>query len=110
MDLFATRFKDKLPQFVSPVSDSLAWVVNALSLPWEDLDPYAFPPVAILGKVVEKLKDYLCNKIILIAPGWPNMPNWFWELVAMPVEPDPIEPAQSAQSVDSSIQPDPSQD
>ena len=48
---------------------------------WEGLDPYAFPPAAILGKVVEKLQDP-CNRLILIAPGWPNMP-WFWDLVAM---------------------------
>ena len=53
-----------------------------LSLSWEDLDPYAFPPAAILGKVVEKLQDYPCNRIILIAQGWPNIP-WFWDLVAM---------------------------
>ena len=46
------------------------------------LGPYAFPPAAILGKVVEKLQDYPCNRIILIAPGWPNMP-WFWDLGAM---------------------------
>ena len=59
-----------------------AWAVDALSLSWEDLDPYTFPPAAILGKVVEKLQDYPCNRIILIAPGWPNMP-WFWDLVAM---------------------------
>ena len=32
------------------------------------MDPYAFPPTAILGKVVEKLTDYPCRKIILIAP------------------------------------------
>ena len=51
-------------------------------LPWEDLDAYAFPPAAILGKVVEKLQDSPCKKIILIAPGWPNMP-WFWDLVTM---------------------------
>ena len=56
--------------------------VDALSLSWEELDPYAFPPAAILGKVVEKFQDYPCNRIILIAPGWPNMP-WFWDLVAM---------------------------
>ena len=80
--LFATRFNNKLPQFVSPVPDPQAWAVDALSLSWEDLDPYAFPPAAILGKVVEKLQDYPCNRIILIAPGWPNMP-WFWDLVAM---------------------------
>ena len=51
-------------------------------MPWEDLDAYAFPPAAILGKVVEKLQDSPCRRIILIAPGWPNMP-WFWDLVAM---------------------------
>ena len=31
----------------------VVWAANVLSLPWEDLDPYAFPPVAILGKVVK---------------------------------------------------------
>ena len=82
IDLFATRFNNKLPQFVSPVPDSLATAVDALSLPWEDLDAYAFPPVAILGKVVQKLLDSPGNRMILIAPGWPNMP-WFWDLVDM---------------------------
>ena len=82
IDLFATRFNHKLPQFVSPVPDSLAVEVDALTLPWEDLDAYAFPPIAILGKVVEKLLDSPCKRIIMIAPGWPNMP-WFWDLVTM---------------------------
>ena len=82
IDLFATRFNNKLPQFVSPVPDPKATAVDALSLPWEDLDAYAFPPAAILGKVVEKLQDTHCQRTILIAPGWPNMP-WFWDLVAM---------------------------
>ena len=70
---FATRF-NKLPHFVSPVPDFLVWAVDTLSLPWEDLDPCAFPPVAILGKVVAKLRDYPCRRITTIAPGWPNMP------------------------------------
>ena len=82
IDLFATRFNNKLAQYVSPVMDPQAWAVDALSLPWEDLDPYAFPPAAILSKVVEKLQNYPCRRIILIAPGWLNMP-WFWDLVAM---------------------------
>ena len=79
--LFATRF-NKLPVFVSPVPDPLATAVDALSLPWEDLNAYAFPPAAILGKVVENLQDSPCKRIILIAPGWPNM-LWFWDLVTM---------------------------
>ena len=79
VDPFATRFNYKLPQFVSMVPGRLAWAVDALGLPWEDLDPYAFPPVATFGKVVEKLQDYPYSRIILIAPWWP----WFWDLVAM---------------------------
>ena len=82
IDLFAMRYNHKLPQFVSPVPDPLAVAVDAVSLPWEDLDAYAFPPTAILGKVVEKLLDTPCRRLILIAPGWPNMP-WFWDLVTM---------------------------
>ena len=50
IDLFATRFNNKLPLLVSPIPDPLATAVDALSLPWEDLDTYAFPPEAILGK------------------------------------------------------------
>ena len=82
IDLFATRFNNKLPQFVSPVLDPLAVAVDALSFQWKDLDAYAFPPTAILGKVVEKLQDSPCKRIILIAPGRPNMPR-FWDLVTM---------------------------
>ena len=50
VDLFATTFYNKLPQFVSPVPDPQGWAVHTLSLSWEDLDPYAFPPAAVLGK------------------------------------------------------------
>ena len=43
--------------------------------------PHALPPVSILGKVVVKLREYQCKRI-LIAPGWPIM-LWFWELVVI---------------------------
>ena len=75
VDLFATRFNHKLPRFVSPVPDRSAWEVDALSLPWEDLDAYAFPPTALLHQVVTKLLDHGFRRLILIAPGWPNMPG-----------------------------------
>ena len=51
-------------------------------LVWENLDAYAFPPTAILGRVVEKLQDSPYQRLIIIAPGWPNM-TWFWDLVEM---------------------------
>ena len=71
IDPFATRFNNKLPLCHW---DLLARAVATISLPWEDLDVYAFPPAAIMGKVVAKLQDCPCKRIILIAPGWPNMP------------------------------------
>ena len=49
VDLFATRYNYKLPKFVSPVPDPTAWAVDPLSLPWQDLDAYAFPPVSLLS-------------------------------------------------------------
>ena len=80
-NLFARRF-NKLPLFVLPVPDPLATPLDALSLSWEDLDAYAFPPTAILGKCGEKLQDCPCKRIIVIAQGWPNL-AWFWDLVSM---------------------------
>ena len=47
-----------------------------------DLEPYAFSPLAILCKVVAKLRYYLFRRIILIGPGWPNIPL-FLDLVAI---------------------------
>ena len=80
IDLFATRFNNKLPLFVSPVPDSLATAVDALSLPWYNLDAYAFPPTAILGKVVEKLLDSPCNRVIPIA-SW--ISSWIKQTVIL---------------------------
>ena len=80
VDMFATKYNCKLAQYVSPVPDPNAWAVDALTVNWENLDMYVFPPVSLLGKVVSKLSDHLYKRVILIAPGWPNMP-WFWDLV-----------------------------
>ena len=85
VDLFATRFNHKLPWFVSQVPDQAAWAVDALSLSWEHLNAYAFPPVSLLPQVVSKIRDQGCHRMILIAPGWPNMP-WFWDLVDLSVQ------------------------
>ena len=76
------------PIYVSPVPDPNAWAVDALTVSWENLDMYAFPPVSLLGKVVSKLSNHLykrLKRVILIAPGWPNMP-WFWDLVELSSE------------------------
>ena len=56
-DLFAMRFNNKLPLFVSPVPDSSAWVVDAMSIPWDNLFLYAFPPLKLLPQVLFKIQQ-----------------------------------------------------
>ena len=72
IDLFATRFNNKLPLFVSPVLDPLATAVDALSLPWEDLDTYAFPPEAILGKWWRSYRTPHARESFLLLRGGPT--------------------------------------
>ena len=47
---------------MSPVPDSLAVAVDALSLQWEDLDAYAFPPAALLGQFKSRVSSLLYSK------------------------------------------------
>ena len=47
VDMFATKYKCKLAQYVSPVPDPSAWAVDALTVSWESLDMYVFPPVSL---------------------------------------------------------------
>ena len=53
-------------------------------LNWTNLSAYAYPPTALLHKVIQKIKQCHCL-IIIIAPGWPGMP-WFWDLVQLSTE------------------------
>ena len=81
VDLSPTSLNTKLPLYVSPIPDPQAWVVDVLNIPWKNLDAYAFPPTALLPKVVQKLLSHIC-RIFPIAPGWLTKP-WFWDLVEM---------------------------
>ena len=44
IDLFATGANSQLPVFCSPYPDPLAWTCDALSVSWEGMFAYAFPP------------------------------------------------------------------
>lgn len=88
VDLFATRFNKKLDTFVSPVPDPMALDTDALSIPWDNLWAYAYPPHQILAKVLQKFRMTDCCRLILIAPMWPNQ-AWFPELTRL-ANPDPL--------------------
>ena len=48
VDLFATRFNHRLPLYVSPVQDYKALAIDALSMDWNHLHAYAFPPFILI--------------------------------------------------------------
>ena len=56
IDLFATRYNHKCLVFVSPVPDSRAYATDALSMDWNHLWGYAYPPQPILSKVIQKIR------------------------------------------------------
>ena len=57
VDLFATHLNHKLPLYISPVPDPKAWDIDALNINWTGLTAYAYPPTALLHRVIQKLDN-----------------------------------------------------
>ena len=55
VDLFATHLNHKLPLYISPVPDPKAWDIDALNINWMGLTAYAYPPMALLHRVIQKI-------------------------------------------------------
>ena len=68
-----------------PVPDANAMHIDALNISWEGLDGYAFCPVALIPRVIQKMNTYRC-RMIVVAPGWPRV-HWFWDLVNLSTKP-----------------------
>ena len=51
---------------------------------WSGLTAYAYTPMALLQRVIQKIRRWNCL-IIVLAPGWPGMP-WLWDLVQLSTE------------------------
>ena len=81
VDLFAASNNHQLPTYCTRTHDPHAWAADALSIRWDGLLAYAFPPISLLARVIAKLEQENC-KILLIAPFWPRQP-WFTRLVRL---------------------------
>ena len=81
VDLFATQFNHKLPLCVSPDPDHHALAIDTLSMNWNFLHAYAFPPMILIPSVLAKIHQSQC-RIVLIAPLWPQRP-WFSEVLQL---------------------------
>ena len=75
-ELFANKLNHHLARYVSPCPDSDALAVDALVCDWPKQTCYAFPPTALLDKVVTKIQQERPMGLLLVAPLWPHT-TWF---------------------------------
>ncbi|WKY01137.1 hypothetical protein Q1695_015273 [Nippostrongylus brasiliensis] len=75
VDLFASRLNHKLPSYFSLNPDPGATKVDAFAQSWWGTFGFAFPPFALVGRVIRKaIRDR--SSIILVAPLWRSQ-YWF---------------------------------
>jgi len=86
VDLCATQLNTKCPLYVSPVPDPQALAVDALSVNFQGLDAYVFPPHQILSRILVRFQQASHCRLIVVAPFWPKQ-AWFPLLNQLAVEP-----------------------
>lgn len=83
-DLFASRLNNKLPLYASWKPDPGAKLCDSLSFDWASVKGYAFPPFALIGKVLRKVNHDKCS-LVIVVPEWPSQ-HWFPMLLKMLVD------------------------
>lgn len=75
IDLFASKDNNKCEKYISWFPDPGAWGTDAFTISWTNLFFYAFPPFALILRVLQKT---LAEKAegILVAPYWPSQ-AWY---------------------------------
>ena len=84
VDLFASRLNNQLEKCVSWRPNSFAMTTNAFQISWSELKGYTFPPFALIGWCLQKIRTERCT-VLLIAPYWKTQP-WFPALLELLVD------------------------
>ena len=72
IDLFASSSNHKLTPYVSWLPDTTASYQDAFSFSWPPFS-YAFPPIPLINRVVQKAISDNVKDLILITPAWPGL-------------------------------------
>ena len=85
VDLFASDKNHHLPVFYSALPSRKSSGVNALTQDWTALIGYAYPPIRMIPRVLEKILRNPSAKVYLVAPFWPSQ-IWFRNLVDLLID------------------------
>ena len=91
IDLFATSANHRCSIYFSPYRDPQAASTDAFLQSWDGLQAYAFPPFAIIPRVLAKLRESRGTELTLVAPHWAHRP-WFTDLLQLSLAPPVILP------------------
>ena len=91
IDLFATSANHRCSIYFSPYQDPQAAGTDAFLQSWDGLQAYAFPPFAIIPRVLAKLRESRGTELTLVAPYWVQRP-WFPDLLQLSLAPPVILP------------------
>lgn len=75
IDIFASRINAKCAKYISWKPDPGSITVDAFTIKWDNLFFFAFPPFALIPKVLKKITNDNA-KGILVVPHWPSQ-AWF---------------------------------
>ena len=81
IDLFASAENRQTQIFCSWIPHPEALALDALSISWENMFGYAYPPICLIPKVLQHITQFQCQ-IILIAPRWPRR-HWYTQLLQL---------------------------
>ena len=75
IDLFASRINCQLKPFVSFWPDPEALAVDSFTFNWSSFHFYAFPPFAVIPKVLQKIEFDQATGLVIV-PEWPYS-SWY---------------------------------
>ena len=78
VDLFASVLNAQLRRYCTKTLDPAMWRLDAFSFRWEGFTDYAFPPISIIPRILQKVRQDRAT-ILLIAPWWPKR-TWFLDM------------------------------
>ena len=93
IDSFATSDNHRCSIYFSPFRDPMSAGTDAFLQSWAGLPAYAFTSVAIIPRVLAKLRSSMGTELTLVAPPWAQR-SWFSALLQLSLAPPVILPAR----------------